>query len=82
MAFFSVHHQVRIKPEDEKGIENLSQISDQRETSIYYTQHILELKDPIYRGDGNSAVSFEDEPWKEQEKANSYHLTGGAGSYG
>jgi hypothetical protein len=29
---FSVHHQVRIKPEDEKGIENLSQyIVDSRQ---------------------------------------------------
>jgi len=57
---FSGHHQVRIKPEDEKGIENLSQY-------IYYSQHFFVLRYPICRGDGNSVVPFEDEPWKEQK---------------
>ena len=33
---FNVHNQVRIKPDDDQGMENLSQISDQRETSIHY----------------------------------------------
>gem|GEM_PF-2452045 len=33
---FNVHNEVRIKPDDGKGIENLSQISDQRETSIHH----------------------------------------------
>ena len=38
---FSVHNQVRIKPGDEQGIENLAQISDLRETSVYYPQHFF-----------------------------------------
>jgi hypothetical protein len=33
---FSVHNEVWIKPEDAKGKENLSQISDQLETSIHH----------------------------------------------
>jgi hypothetical protein len=32
---FSVHNEVRIQPGDAKGIDNLAQISDQRETSIH-----------------------------------------------
>lgn len=38
---FNVHNEVRIQPEDEQGIENLSQISDQRETSVYHSQYFL-----------------------------------------
>jgi hypothetical protein len=41
---------------------------DRKPVAIYYSQHIFELEDPICRGAGNSVVSFEDEPWKEQKE--------------
>jgi len=65
---FSVHNQVRIKPEDEKGIENLAQISDQRETSIYYPQYLFAFQGSICQRVGNSVVPLKNEPWKEQEE--------------
>lgn len=65
---FSVHNQIRIKPGDEQGTENLAQISDLRATSIYHPQHFFAGQGPLYRGNRHSGVSIEDESWQEQEK--------------
>ena len=44
---FNVHNQVRIKRDEEKGIENLSQISDQRETSVHHPQYLFSGKGEV-----------------------------------
>lgn len=55
---FSVHNEVRIKPGDTKGIENLSQISDQRETSIHHPQHLFARQVELCRKHRNGHLSF------------------------
>ncbi|WP_156915936.1 IS91 family transposase, partial [Desulfatirhabdium butyrativorans] len=46
---FSVHHQVRIKPEDEKGIENLSQYIIRNTFSNSKIQYVEETETVLYR---------------------------------
>jgi hypothetical protein len=46
---FSVHHQVRIKPEDEKGIENLSQYILRNTFSNSKIQYVEETETVLYR---------------------------------
>jgi len=55
----SVHNEVCIKPGDTKGVENLSQISDQRETSIHHPQHLIARQVELCRKHRNSHLSFE-----------------------
>lgn len=46
---FSAHHQVRIKPEDEKGIENLSQYIIHNTFSNSKIQYVEETETVLYR---------------------------------
>jgi len=48
---FSVHNQVRIACDDTKGQEALAQISEQRETSIYYPESFFPEKSFLSAGD-------------------------------